>query len=572
MSALGEDLVEEELDDLIGDDPADLTPRELKKIKFKKTLKVLRKLQQNMKRLPREEQLQAMELFEAAEKLGCELSLATFFRCAWSSLDSSPYSHNWHIDIIAAEAEKLITGETRNLIVNVPPRTGKSSLLSVALVAWIWCQSEKGPMSGPQVSFLCSSYAQSLAFDHSIKCRNLLMSPFYQRHWGQRFKMKDDRNAVGFFENDKGGYRIATSVGAGLTGLGAQAIIVDDPSNTVDVVSEAERNNVINWYSQSLSTRLNDPKTGVKLLVQQRQHEQDLTGYILDTEPEMWEHIVLRMRFEENPPLNYDPRTEEGELLWPTRIPEDEVQKLEKTLGSTGTAGQLQQRPQQAGGGIIRAKDWKLFPPQGQEEEWKKDGVVCWPPFDFMVASADLAFTEKQENDFSALTIWGLWHDRTGAPKIVAVHAWQDRLSFNPLVMRIGNNCRKFKPDVLLIEAKAAGISAAQELQRVFGSGEWGTVLINPKGDKVSRAIAVQGLFEEGLIYAPDREWADLLINTCASFPKGKHDDLVDSTTQALRWMRDNGLIKRRDEYKQDVFSALPRPGESLAETPPYDV
>jgi len=553
-------------------DEEELSPRELKKLKFEETGKLLKRLALRVPSLEPEQQALAQQTFDWAEKTACELSLATFFRRAWPSIDTSTYKHNWHIDLVAEWAEKLVTGESRRLIVNVPPRTGKSTLLSVALVAWIWIQPDRGPMAGPQVKFMCASYGQSLSFSHSILCRNLIMSPWFQKHWGHRFKMKDDRNAVGFFENDKGGYRIATSVGAGLTGQGADAIFIDDPANTVDVVSEAERQSVINWYSQSLSTRLNDPKTGIMLTVMQRQHEEDLTGYLLNTEPEMWDHLVLRMRYESNPVLEYDPRDEEGELLWPERVPEDEVTKLEKTLGTWGSSSQLQQRPEPKGGGILRAKDWKLFPPEGQEEDWKKDGVICWPPFEFVLASADLAFTEKQENDYSALTIWGMWFDRTGSPKIVAIHAWQDRLSFNPLITRIGNNCRKFKPDVLLIEAKAAGISAAQEIQRVFGAGEWSTVLINPKGDKVSRAVAVQGLFEEGLIYAPDREWAQLLIDTCASFPKGKHDDLVDSTTQALQYMRSNGLIRRREEQSRYVFEGLLRLGESLAELPPYDV
>lgn len=562
----------EDFTDLIEPDEEELSLREKQKIQFKETLKVLNRVAKKIPEMTPEQREQAQRMFDEAERIGCELSLSTFFKRAWTSLDSSPYQHNWHVDLVSAEAEKLVTGEERRLIVNVPPRTGKSTLLSVAFIAWVWAQSIKGPISGPQTSFMCASYGQSLSYDHSIKCRNLIMSPWYQKHWGHRFKMKDDRNAVGFFENDKGGYRIATSVGAGLTGLGSSAIIIDDPANTVDVVSEAERQSVINWYSQSLSTRLNDPKTGIMLLVQQRQHENDLTGYLLDTEAEMWNHIVLRMRFENNPLLPYDVRTEEGELLWPSRVPEEEVAKLEKTLGSYGAAGQLQQRPEPKGGGLLKPADWKLFPPENQEDDWKKDGVVCWPPFEFVLGSLDSSYTEKTMNDPSAMSMWGLWHDRTGAPKIVMIHAWQDRLSFNPLVMRVGNNCRKFKPDVLLIESKASGISVAQEIQRVFGASDWSTVLIVPRGDKVARVLSVQGLFEEGLIHAPDRVWAQMVIDQCASFPMGKHDDLVDTVSMALAYFRNNGLIKRREEYKQDVFSALPRPGDSFANEAPYDV
>lgn len=926
------DLVEgppAEEETLFEENPSELTPRELARFHYKKSLIELEKLSKVFPQLERSDQAAAVKLFDDAERTGCELSLAVFYKCAWHALDPADYKHNWHIDATAEQAERLITGETRRLIVNQPPRTGKSSLLSVVFPLWVWIQREKGPMSGPQVKFLCSSYGQSLSLKHSGDMRKIISSPWFQKHWGSRFRMLDDRNAVGFFENDKGGYRMATSVGAGLTGQGGDCvaegtkvstpggyvpiehlqvgdevlgfdfsrdkvvtsrvlaarilvksefyelhtssghilrctgnhpvfvplvgfvaadklgvgdrvlletgspfaiqpslrqvrervsegaihfpqgssegqsgcllqrevqlgaprskkfstplrvmrregearfrllfarmlrrrdeqaqgreekssklplsclraaifkvydlllpemrgqssfatyvgqiklqlrkirevfepvsgdgfaypgagseqvcslrprgskgylraladkkgvyeigssyppyereharqssgefnspvqevpqetsprgfeaivsirkhsgseerfydiqvesvcnffadgilvhncILIDDPANTQDVVSEADRAAVINWYTQALSTRLNDPKTGTMLLVMQRQHEQDLTGFIFTNEPEMWDHFVLRMRYESNPFFDYDPRgfDEEGEalegqdlidaegtLLWPDRVPENEVQKLEKTLGTYGYLGQLQQRPTSRGGEIIRASDWKMFPPADQTEDWKRDGVVCWPPLDFIVASADLAFTEKQEADFSALTIWGLWHDRSGAPKIIVMHAWQDRLSFNPLITRIGNNCRKFKPDVLLIEAKAAGISAAQEIQRVYGAAEWSTILINPRGDKVSRAIAVQGLFEENLIYAPDRDWAQLLIDTCASFPKGKHDDLVDSTTQALRWMRDNGIIKRKEEFKRDVFLALPRPGDANLDLPPYDV
>lgn len=559
--------------DLIGEIPIEdeLTPREIKKREFQKTKKKIRRLRNLTAQMTNEDMLEYQQLLDDAERLGCELSLATFFKCAWQHMDPAPYQHNWHIDITAAAAEKLLTGESRNLIVNQPPRTSKSNLLSVALPAWIWCQSEKGPMSGPQVKFMFSSYGQNLSFNHSTLCRNLIMSAWYQKHWGKRFQLKEDRNAVGFFENDKGGYRISTSVGAALTGLGADFLGVDDPHNTQEVESEATRQAVINWYSQSLSTRLNDMKTGVKMLVMQRQQEEDLTGYLLSTEPENWDHVVFRMRFEANPPLDYDPRTEEGELLWPGRMPEEEVASLEKTLGTYGVAGQLQQRPSPKGGGILKAADWKLFPPEGQEDEWKKDGVVCWPPFEFVLASLDGAYTEKESNDPSALTIWGVWYDRAGLPKVVVIHAWEAFLSFNPLVMRVGNNCRKFKPDVLLIEAKASGINVAQETQRVFGAADWTTSLYTPKGDKVARALSVQGLFEEGLIFAPDREWAQLLIDRCAQFPKGKRKDLVDSTTQALRYLRDNGLISRREEVARERRDALPRPGEMVEEAP-YDV
>lgn len=578
------DLVDES--DLIDEDEE--TPRERKRRQLAEALPRLNQLVPLIPKMATVDRLKAMKMIEDAEKLGCELSFATFFKCAWRHLDPAEYVDNWHIHEIADAAERIVTGECRRLIVNQPPRTSKSTLLAVAFPAWVWIQSEKGPLSGPQVQFMYASYAQALSFKHSADCRKLILSGWFQKHWGDRFKLVEDRNAIGHFENTKGGCRIATSVGAAVTGFGADIIGIDDPSNTQDITSEAERQSVINWYTQSLSTRLNNPKTGAMLLVQQRQHREDLTGYLLDNEPEMWENRVFKMRYESNPFLDYDPRgydeegnvlegdalrAAEGALLWPERTPEDEVAKLEKTLGSFGAAGQLQQRPMTKGGGYIRDEHWQVFPPEDQKQDWVKDGIQCWPPFEFVLASADLALSEKDTADYSALTIWGLWHDKTGAPKISLVHAWHDRLSFNPMITRIGNNCRKFKPDVLLIEAKAAGISAAQEIQRVYGSAEWTTQLINPRGDKVSRVIAIQGLFEEKLISAPDKVWAQLVIDECSDFPAGKHDDLVDSMSQALLYFRMQGLIKRRDEYKREVFEAIPRPGDpALTDALPYDV
>lgn len=883
------------------DEKDELSPREVKKLKLKQAAGQLYRLAKLLPHMSDEDKLAALKMFDDAEKTACELSLATFFRCAWSHMDTAEYQHNWHIDVIAEKAEQLVTGECRRLIVNQPPRTGKSNLLSVALPAWIWCQPERGPMSGPQVKFMFGSYGQALSFNHSVLCRNLILSNWYQKNWGHRFKLSEDRNAVGHFENDKGGARIATSVGAALTGLGADCvgegtpistptgdvkvqhlkandvvfgfdhsrglvvkakvkatrklyktgfyeirtasgfsfkctgdhpvfipvqgyvaaselrpgdrvickdraqsaresylrllryrksenairfskdiktwtqrhllrhevlsrtsqnekfeklpgvwrsstahfrillahmrksrdaktryysarevlramwyfilrtqqhlllagmleqsafdadvgnakfqfqgigkvfepvqkdrtlhsnsrrfflhrlrkerrqneiqarhnrevayaldtastsyrrryekqpagesialmqcvpqeapswnldtivnircdstsknvfydlevenvsnffaenvlvhncIGLDDVHNTQDVTSEADREGAWNWYSQSVSTRLNNPKTGVMFLVMQRQHEDDLTGKLLTEEGDLWDHVVLRMRYETEPYLPYDQRTEEGELLWPTRVPEIEVSKLERTLGTYGASGQLQQRPQPKGGGILKAEYWGIYPPVGMEEEFKRDGIVCWPPFEFLVASLDGGYTEKESNDPSALTIWGLWFDRAGLPKIIAVHAWEDFLSINKLVMRVGNNCRKFKVDVLLIEAKASGISVSQEIQRLFGSADWSTVLCQVKGDKVARAVSVQGIFEDGTILAPDRVWAQLLIDRCASFPKGKRKDLVDSTTQALRWLRDNALIKRREEIIIEQNAALPRSGE----------
>jgi predicted phage terminase large subunit-like protein len=237
-----------------------------------------------------------------------------------------------------------------------------------------------------------------------------------------------------------------------------------------------------------------------------------------------------------------DPRSEEGELAWPERFPEASLAPFKRLPYMW--AGQYQQRPEPRGGGIFKRDWWQEWePPDGK-----------FPLFDYVVASLDTAYTEKQQNDPSALTMWGAWRDAKDNRKIMLLHAWRERLELHPLVEKVAATCRRFKIDRLLIEAKASGLSVAQEIQRLYANELWGVELINPKAqDKVARAYAVQHLFSDGLIYAPDRAWATMVQDEMASFPKATHDDLTDTATQALKHLRDIGLAVRRDEHQMDM-------------------
>jgi hypothetical protein len=222
--------------------------------------------------------------------------------------------------------------------------------VSVAWLAWDW-------IDHPWRQFLFASYAQSLAFRDSVKTRRLISSPFYRARWGDRFALTDDQNTKSRFENDKTGYRLCTSVGGATTGEGGDIIIVDDAHNVRAAESERTRTSTVDWWDEALSSRMNDPKTGAFVLVQQRVHENDLTGHVLkhgSVEP--WTVLCLPAEFEPDHPQRWfrDPRKELGDLLWPERMGRHVVDDLKLRLGPYATAAQLQQRLSPRTGGIFK--------------------------------------------------------------------------------------------------------------------------------------------------------------------------------------------------------------------------
>jgi predicted phage terminase large subunit-like protein len=457
--------------------------------------------------------------------------------------------------------------------------THNSSICSVALPAWIWAQPWDGPTSGPGVQLLHASYGDKLALRDSRKCRMLIESPWYQKYWGDRYKIIGDQNTKGRYATDKNGERLITSVGANVTGEGGNIIIVDDPNAAGEEFSEANIEATKDWWDGTMSTRLNDMKTGAFIVIQQRLAEDDLTGHILEKEADEWVHLCLPMKYE--PERSYvmpvtgwkDPRTVPGELLWPDRFGDAEVARLERILGKFKAAGQLQQRPEPPGGGVIKRDWWKL---------WERD---VFPPFDFILASLDTAYTTKTENDYSAMTVWGVFSgdakavsirdiDSFGrpmfsdriyteeAPKVMLMFAWQKQLELHELVHEVAKTCKRLKVDKLIIENKAAGHSVSQELRRLYQNEKFAVQLYDPKSqDKLSRLYSVQHLFSEGMVYAPDKAWAEMTITQVAQFPKGKHDDVVDTVSQSLRHLRDIGLLTRSEERVQEIESMKTYPG-----------
>ena len=548
------------------------------------------------------------------ERANCEESLYEFMVAAWKYVDPNPFVHGWPLEAVAEHLQAVCDGDIRRLIINIPPRCSKSSMTSVAFPAWVWAQRHDSPTSGPGVQFLTASFAQQLSLRDSVKTRRLLDSPWYQSLWGERFALTSDQNTKGRFDNNKGGTRLSTSVGSALTGEGGNCIIVDDPNAAQEAFSEATIQTTIDWWDSALSTRINDAKRGAFIVIQQRLAEDDLTGHILSKDVGDWTHLCLPMKYEWtrhsvsitgwNDPRGCDddgeplvlvdangrriPRDSaakdeltnkrEGTLLWPERFGPKEIDLLERQLGPFAAAGQLQQRPEPAGGGVIKT-DW-----------WQPWELESYPPFDYIIASLDTAYTTKTENDFSAMTVWGVFsatmseassnfvgrsgkresqRDREAmfdeamrvknmtagmggsdsTPRVMLIYAWQARLELHELVSKVEKTARDMKVDKLIIENKAAGHSVAQEIRRLYNNADFAVQLVDPKAqDKLARLYSVQHLFAEGMVHAPDHSWAQEVITQTSQFPKGKHDDLVDTVSMALRHMRELGMLTRQQE------------------------
>lgn len=523
------------------------------------------------------------------DRTECEESLYEFLRQSWRINDSAPFTDGWCLEAIAEHLQAVVDGEIRRLIINIPPRCAKSALCSIALGAWTWAQTKLSHTSGPGVSFLYASFKDNLVTRDSVKCRRVIESKWYQDRWGDRFQLTTDQNTKSRFTNDKGGERLTTSVeDKGATGEGANIIVCDDVNAAKQVESEAVIESTIDWWDGTMSTRLNNPKLGAFIEIQQRVGEKDITGHILSKPRGDWTHLMLPMEYE--PERSFittigwkDPRTEPGELLWPERFGTEEVASLKEDLGEWRACGQLQQRPEPRGGGVIKRAWWKL---------WEAN---AYPPMDFIVGCLDTAYTLARMNDPSGMIVWGVFTpDATAhasliynrvtkklasidrrvsenAPHAMCMFAWTERYEFHELVEKTVQTARKMKVDLLLIENKAAGISVGQEIRRLYANECFSVQFFDPKSqDKFARLVSVQNIFQEGLVCAPDTVWAEAVISQVGTFPRGAHDEYVDMTSMGLRHLRDNGMLKRAIEHEIEMESLKAYPG--AREQPLYAV
>jgi predicted phage terminase large subunit-like protein len=455
----------------------------------------------------------AARLLTAIEASELSADFRLFIPAAFRVLEpETVYQDNWHIGAMAEHLQAIHDGTLRNLIINIPPRHMKSIAVAVIFPAWEWT-------SAPSLKFICASYGISLAMRDSVKCRNLVGSPWYRARWPS-FATSKNEDTKEFFSNTAGGYRIAAGVGGALSGRGADRLIVDDAHKTQEHESDLSRESVLDWWSSTMVSRVQDPRTVAKIIISQRVHERDLPGFLL--EQGGWTHLKLPAEYREqqrvyvhaDPPLTADPRTEEGALLWPERFGAEELAPF-KRFAYTYSA-QFQQEPTPAGGGIFKRNWWRFY-------------TEAPRVFDEVIQSWDLAFKDADTSSY----VVGLVLGRVGS-LVYVLDRVRERLDF-PATCRAITSLTERWPQAAtkLVEDKANGPAVIAQLKATIP----GLIPVMPHGTKEARAFAVSPFVESGNVLLPDPATSQLtedFIDELASFPKGAHDDQVDAFTQGL--------------------------------------
>src|SRR6476661_1937071 len=459
-----------------------------------------------------------------------ELSLKEFVEQAWGILEPvSTLVWSWHLDLICEyltlvrnEKFKKVCGDLEGIIFNVPPRTMKSLLITVFFPIWVWT-------TDPSRRFMFVSYSEKLSTQHSIFRRSIIESEWYQKEWSNIYTLSRDQNVKSHYENSSRGAMFSTGMQATATGMGGDVLIFDDPLNPEQAISQVEREAVNLRFDTTFRSRINDPATGVKIIIMQRLHELDLTGHVLARESSRWKHVSLPAVAEkdEEPWRLSDgthlPARKAGALLWSERLSQSFLDSQRVGMGSWAFNGQYQQRPAPLDGGIIK-RQWVRFYRQLPEK------------FEFMVQSWDCTFSGGSDNDFVAGQVWG----RCGGKYLMLPYRTYDRLDFGPTMAAIKACHAKYpQAHAVLIEDKANGPAIISELRKEIP----GVVAVNPEGGKLARAQATAPLWESGSIELPDPQlfgctWIEDYLHNVCTFPKAAHDDDVDATSQALIYMR----------------------------------
>ena len=482
------------------------------------------------------------QLILAVERDLLLANFATFTKAAWHVAEpGQPLRWGWHLDAIAEHLQAVTNGHIRNLLINIPPRHTKSLMTSVFWPAWEWAHT-------PQTAWLFASYAQTLATRDSVKMRRLLESTWYRQLFN--VKLQADQNQKTRYDTTAGGYRISTSVGGAATGEGGQRRVIDDPHSAKEVHSDAKREAALVWFAETWSSRQVDPQTDTDVVIMQRLHERDLSGYLLE-DVGGFEHLMLPARYEparaSTTRLPWaDPRSTPGELLSPERFPEPELERLEHRLGEYGAAGQLQQRPAPAGGGIFKVWWWRYWQPRGADlgpvrvigpdgqhtlidPEEKPDHTP-----DQMIQSWDLAFKGGEGTSRVA----GGVYEQHGA-SVYILDLDEKRRSFTSTVNAI-RAMRDKHPNAykIIVEDKANGPAVIDTLRHEIG----GLIPSQPHGTKEARAHAVSPRIESGNVLLPHPRllpWVESARAALSTFPATDRTDVVDQLTQALKYLPD---------------------------------
>ncbi len=426
-----------------------------------------------------------------------------------------------HHKIISEKFDKLATGEIKRLIVNMPPRHTKSEFASTLLPAWMIGRE-------PKLKIIQTTHTGELAVRFGRKAKTLIDSPEYQEIFQTR--LREDSQAAGRWETAQGGEYFAAGVGGAITGRGADLLIIDDPHSEQDAMNMTALERAYEWYTSGPRQRL---QPGGKIVcVMTRWNTKDLTGILLKNQSEpksdQWDIV-------EFPAI-----MPSGKPVWPEYWKLDELESVKASLSLGKWNAQWMQNPTSEEGAILKREWWK---------DWDKDYI---PKLEHVIQSYDTAFMKKETADYSAITTWGIFRENEDSPaQLLLLDAVKDRFEFPELRRVAKEQYDYWQPETVLVEAKASGLPLTYELRNM------GIPVVNytpSRGnDKHTRVNSVAPLFESGNIWAPlSKQFAQEVIEECAAFPFGDHDDLVDSTTQAVMRFRQGGLLMHPEDYEDE--------------------
>jgi len=456
------------------------------------------------------EEMEAQEEKDRAQK-----EFMSFVKKMWPA-----FIPGRHHEIVARAFEDVVNGKVKRLIINMAPRHTKSEFASYLLPSWFLGKY-------PDKKVIQTSHTAELAVGFGRKVRNLIDSETYHQVFND-VKLKADNKSAGRWATNKGGEYFSIGVGGSVTGKGADLLIIDDPHSEQEAKLAAHKpdvfDSVYDWYTSGPRQRLQPG--GSIIIVMTRWSLRDLTGQVIKASQtrggDEWEVIEL-------PAI-----LPSGKPMWPEFWKLEELLALKDELPVSKWNAQYQQQPTAEEGAIVKREWWKI---------WTKDRP---PACDFVIQSWDTAFLKHNRADFSACTTWGVWTNEDGETNIILLDAFKDRYEFPELKQKAYETYMEWQPDVFLVEAKAAGSPLVFELRRMgIPVSEYSPTKGN---DKIVRMNAVADLFASGRIWAPERKFADEVIEEIAAFPAGEHDDLCDSTTQALLRFRQGGFLSLQSD------------------------
>ena len=439
----------------------------------------------------------------------------TFVKSMWPD-----FIQGSHHKKIADQFNRLAEGKINRLIINMPPRHTKSEFASFLLPAWMIGRN-------PKLKIIQTTHTTELAVRFGRKAKHLIDSPDYKRFF--KTTLREDSQAAGRWETDQGGEYFAAGVGSAITGRGADLLIIDDPHSEQDAMNPEALERAYEWYTSGPRQRLQPG--GKIVVVMTRWSLKDLTGSLIGAQKgiksDQWEMIEFPAILPDEKPV------------WPEYWKLSELESVKASLSIQKWNAQWMQNPTSEEGSIIK-RDWW--------QKWDKDYI---PELYHVIQSYDTAFLKKETADYSAITTWGVFYPNPDSgPNLILLDAIKERLEFPELRRRALEQYHYWKPESVVIESKASGLPLTYELRKM------GIPVINftpSKGnDKHSRINAVAPLFESGQIWAPEAAFAEEVIEECAAFPFGDHDDLVDSMTQALMRFRQGGFIEHPEDYKDE--------------------